>query len=157
MQQNELLIHNFYIAFLDKDFKTMQATYADNATFSDPVFQNLNATQTRGMWEMFCKRGKDMQLTFEILSIAENQIVAEWIPRYTFSATGNYVVNHITSTFIIADNKITQHTDNFNFYKWSCQALGFRGVLLGWTAFMQNKIRKTAMANLTKFIATNNN
>lgn len=155
MTRNELLIHNFYLAFIEKDFKTMQSSYSEQASFSDPVFQNLNVTEVRAMWEMFCKRGKDMHLTFEILSVTDNQIIAEWIPRYTFSATGKYVVNHIISTFTIADNKIIQHNDSFNFYKWCSQALGVSGILLGWTAFMQNKIRKKAIDNLNHFIQSN--
>lgn len=130
----------------------MQSSYANIATFSDPVFQYLNTAEVKGIWEMFCKRGKDMHLTFEILSVDDNQIGAEWIPRYTFSATGKYVVNHINSTFVIADNKIIKHSDNFNFYKWACQAFGVTGVLLGWTSFMQNKIRKTALAIIPHYL-----
>ena len=64
MHANEQLIHNFYSAFLDKDYQTMQNSYAEEATFSDPVFQHLSVQEVRAMWEMFCKRGKDMQLTF---------------------------------------------------------------------------------------------
>lgn len=135
----------------------MQASYAPDATFSDPVFQNLNIAEVQAMWEMFCKRGKDLQLNYDILSVTENQVIAEWIPRYTFSVTDKHVVNHITSTFLIVDNKIIKQTDNFNLYKWTSQALGAKGVLFGWSAFMQNKIRKTAMRNLHKFMQKSTN
>jgi limonene-1,2-epoxide hydrolase len=152
MHRNEVLIHNFFTAFSEKDYRTMQGSYAADATFSDPVFQNLNVAEVQSMWEMFCKRGKDLQLNFEILSVNENQVIAEWIPRYTFSATGKHVVNHITSTFVIVGDKIIKQTDNFNLYRWTSQALGVKGMLFGWSSFMQNKIRKTAMGNLHKFM-----
>ena len=57
---NQQLITTFYSAFQKKDYKTMQNCYADNATFSDPVFVNLNATEVKAMWEMLCIRGTDL-------------------------------------------------------------------------------------------------
>ncbi len=42
----------------------MQGSYADNATFKDPVFINLNAKQVRAMWEMFCVKSKDLKIEF---------------------------------------------------------------------------------------------
>lgn len=152
MHANEQLIHNFYSAFLDKDYQTMQNSYADEATFSDPVFQHLSVQEVRAMWEMFCKRGKDMQLTFSIQHADDKYVHATWIPNYTFSATGRPVTNYITSKFTIVDKKIVSHVDHFNFYKWSSQALGLSGTLLGWTPMVKNKVRKTAMKNLHIFM-----
>lgn len=40
----------------------MKNCYAEKATFNDPVFQNLNATQVRAMWEMFCVKSKDLKI-----------------------------------------------------------------------------------------------
>lgn len=154
MQPNESLIYNFYTAFINRDYPTMQNSYTDDATFSDPVFQHLNATEVRCMWEMFCKRANDMDLSFTIDKVTENEVIANWIPRYTFSATGKFVENHITSTFTIRDNKIVSHIDHFDIYKWSRQAFGVSGMLLGWTNFMQTKIRTKALGNLHKFMAT---
>jgi ketosteroid isomerase-like protein len=51
MNSNQQLISNFYTAFQNKDYKTMQAAYTDTATFSDPVFENLNAAEVRAMWK----------------------------------------------------------------------------------------------------------
>jgi limonene-1,2-epoxide hydrolase len=155
MQASEQLIHKFYSSFQEKDYQAMQHCYADTATFSDPVFRNLDATRARAMWEMFCKRGKDMQLTYSIQQANENTVQAIWIPDYTFSATGRHVTNYIHSTFTIENNKIVTHRDRFNFYKWSRQALGASGWLLGWTPFLQNKVRATANNNLDKFIESN--
>lgn len=43
MNANEQCINSFYTAFQNKDFKTMQQCYADNAVFTDEVFIDLDA------------------------------------------------------------------------------------------------------------------
>jgi hypothetical protein len=78
---------------------------------------------------------------------------AHWIARYTFSATGRPVVNDVRARFVIADGLITDHVDRFSFWTWSRQAIGTKGLLLGWTPFLRSKIGGTARAGLDKFIA----
>ncbi|MGB3947890.1 MAG: nuclear transport factor 2 family protein [Bacteroidia bacterium] len=150
---NQQLIIKFYKAFQNKDYKTMQDCYADNATFSDPVFVNLNATQVRAMWEMLCVRGKDLELTFKnVTATVGNQASAEWEAHYTFSASNRKVINQIKAAFLIENGKIVKHVDTFSFYKWSKQALGTGGLLLGWTRLLKNKVRQGAMKSLTDFM-----
>lgn len=153
MTPNEDLIHHFYTSFQLKDYRGMQECYADNATFTDSVFRNLDAIQTRAMWQMLISRGKDLVLEFKILSSNGNQVQAEWIAHYTFGATKRPVRNHIMAEFEIVDSKIVRHTDRFNFHTWSKQALGPIGLLLGWTPFLRNKVQKTAMKGLTDYMA----
>ncbi len=149
---NKELITKFYTCFQNKDFKGMQACYADSATFSDEVFVNLNASQVKGMWEMLCVRGKDLKLDFKNVQTNGTTGSAEWIAYYTFSASGRKVVNHVTANFVLADGKIVKHLDSFKFYKWSRQALGAAGVLLGWTGFFKKKVRQGAMKSLNDFM-----
>ena len=130
----------------------MQDCYADTATFSDEVFQNLNSAEVKAMWEMLCRRGKDLQIRFQNVSADETSGSAEWIANYTFSQTGNKVENRIKANFEFENGKIVKHVDEFDFYKWSSQALGFTGKLLGWTSFLKNKVRQTAMKSLTDFM-----
>ncbi len=152
MTPNEDLIHHFYTSFQQKDYRGMQECYADNATFSDSVFVNLNAAQVRAMWQMLVSRGKDLELEFKVLSSKGNHVNAEWIAHYTFGATKRKVRNHIKAQFEITDGKIVKHVDQFDFYTWSKQALGTPGLLLGWTPFLRNKVRKTAMKGLADFM-----
>lgn len=152
MNVNEQLIHNFYQAFQNKDYKTMQSCYADDAIFSDAVFQNLDAAQVRAMWEMLIKRGKDLQLEYHNVQADDTSGSAEWVATYTFSATGKKVINHIKANFIFENGKIIKHADQFDFYKWARQALGFTGLILGWTGFIKKKVRQTAMKNLDNFM-----
>jgi len=152
MNDNEKLIDAFYSAFQSKDFKTMQECYADAATFSDPVFRNLDAIQVRAMWEMFCKNGKELEISYKNI-ISEGEIgLAEWTANYIFSKTGRKVTNHIKAEFVIRNGKILSHTDSFSLYKWSSQALGLPGMLLGWTPIIRNKVRATAMQSLEMFM-----
>ncbi|MFD0940061.1 nuclear transport factor 2 family protein [Pedobacter boryungensis] len=152
MNANEQLINTFYTCFKNKDYKGMQACYADNAIFSDAIFKNLNAEQVKAMWEMLILKGKDLRLEFNNISADETTGKAHWDAYYTFSATGKKVINRIDASFEFENGKIVKHVDNFNFYTWAKQALGLSGMLLGWTGFLKNKIQTTALSNLTKFM-----
>ena len=152
MTSNIHLIEQFYSAFQKKDYTSMQGCYADNARFSDPVFHNLNAEQVRAMWEMLCLKGKDLEIEFKDVKANDADGSAVWIARYTLSSTGRYVVNHVTARFKFDNGKIIEHTDHFDFHKWSGQALGLSGRLLGWMPFVRNKVQKSAMIALNDFM-----
>lgn len=152
MNANEQLIQHFYTCFQNKDFKGMQACYADNAIFNDAVFKNLNAEQVKAMWEMLITKGKDMRLEFSQIKAYEKTGSAHWDAYYTFSSTGNKVVNRIDASFEFENGKIVKHTDDFSFYIWAKQALGISGLLLGWTSFLKKKIQNTALTNLNHFM-----
>ena len=152
MNANEKLIEKFYTAFKNKDYKSMQACYADNSKFNDAIFKDLNADQTKAMWQMLLTKSKDIRVVFSEITADEHSGKAHWDAYYTFSATGKKVVNKIDASFEFENGKIVKHTDSFNFYAWAKQALGLSGLLLGWTSFMKNKIQITAQKNLKKFM-----
>lgn len=152
MTANEQLIHQFYTAFQQKDYKTMQDSYAENAVFNDSVFRNLDTKQTRAMWQMLISRSGDMTLTFGNIRAAGNKVTAYWEAHYTFTATGKKVINKINAEFEIEDGKIVRHTDSFDFYKWAKQAFGAGGFLLGWTNVFKEKVRQTAKKKLDEYI-----
>lgn len=143
----------FYTAFQAKDHATMRSCYAAEAAFSDPVFTDLHGDKIGDMWEMLCKQGKDLTLTFEVLHTDATSARVRWIPVYTFSVTKRKVVNDVVATLQIVDGKITRHVDDFDLWKWTKMALGAPGTLLGWTSLVQNRIRKEAGKNLDKFVA----
>ena len=152
MHPNAQLITAFYKAFQNKDYKTMQNCYADNAVFNDAVFKNLDALQVKAMWQMLVTKGKDLQLQFSNVLADYATGSAEWVATYTFSQTKRKVTNRIKASFVFEQEKIVQHTDTFDFYKWSAQALGLPGILLGWSGFMKNKVQAGAMKNLADFM-----
>lgn len=134
----------------------MQACYADQAHFSDSAFVNLDNKEVKAMWEMLVKTGKDMSLSFSNVRETESGGSADWTATYLFSRTGNHVVNHVHSEFVIENGLIVSQTDHFDFYKWSRQAFGFTGLLLGWTPYFKSKVQNTAKQSLHDYMKKNN-
>ena len=131
----------------------MQACYADGAVFNDNVFSDLDARQVRLMWQMLIERGKDLDIEFRNIEANSSMGSAEWTASYTFSSSHRKVVNHIHSNFLFDSGKIVHHSDTFDFYAWARQALGLKGLLLGWTAFFRRSVQAQAKKSLRKYIS----
>ncbi len=151
MHAHEELIQRFYTALSKRDGAAMAACYTDDATFSDPVFTGLKGKEPGKMWRMLTSRGKDMTVVFDGIEANDTDGRAHWVATYTFSATGRRVVNDIHAKFTFENGKIKTHQDRFDLYKWMRQALGLKGVLLGWLPLVQGKLRATARAGLDAF------
>lgn len=147
------LITRFYTAFQQRDWQTMNSCYHAEATFHDPAFRNLNSTEVRAMWHMLCLNARDFSITFSDVNADEKAGQCRWKASYTFSKTGRKVVNDIRAAFTFKDGLILTHTDTFDLWKWSRQALGPSGILLGWSALVQNKVNDNARKSLSRFIA----
>lgn len=147
------VIARFYTAFARRDWSTMGACYHDKATFSDPVFPHLDAVEARAMWKMLVTSGKDLRVTHAMLSEDAKGGTAEWDAWYTFSKTGRQVHNRISATFTFQDGLILTHREHFDFWRWSRQALGISGSLLGWSPLVKNKVRWIAADGLRKAMA----
>ena len=145
---NAELISRFYQAFQQLDAETMAACYAENVQFSDPAFTDLRGRDAGDMWRMLTVRAQNFSLTFDSVQADDEQGSARWVATYLFSKTGNTVVNHIQANFRFVDGKIVEHRDSFDLWRWARQALGTKGLLLGWTPLVQGAIRKQAMAGL---------
>jgi hypothetical protein len=144
----------FYEAFAIRDWHTMGRCYAPSATFSDPVFPQLDVDGVRAMWEMLLTRGQDLTCSATVEE-SENHARAVWIARYTFTSTGRFVVNRVTTEMTIAAGRIVRQVDHFSFWNWSRQALGLPGLLLGWSPIVKNKVRAQAAHSLRQFMARN--
>jgi len=153
MHPHAELIQTFYQAFQKRDAASMAACYAPDVRFSDPVFQDLHGFRAGAMWQMLCERAKDFEMEWSGIEANDQVGRAAWQAWYTFSGTGRSVHNQITARFEFADGKIRSHQDNFNLWKWSGQALGLKGRLLGWAPPVQSAIRKQAAQGLNDYIA----
>ncbi len=153
MSTNEALIARFYDSFSRLDAAGMNACYSEDIVFSDPVFGLLQGDEARSMWEMLCKNAKDFSLTYsDIELLDEEYATCKWVARYTFSGTGNKVVNKIKAFMRIKDGKIIEHSDAFRLSTWIGQALGWKGVIFGWTGFMKKAVQKKARKNLNRYM-----
>ena len=130
----------------------MNACYGEEIVFSDPAFGLLYDEEVHQMWEMLCTNAKDLSLKFsDIEEIDEEYATCKWVAEYTFSKTGRRVVNHIKAFMRFKDGKIIEHSDAFKLSKWAAQALGWKGVLFGWSGFLQKRIQKNARLSLQRF------
>lgn len=146
---SEDVIRRFYDAFAARDGEAMARCYSDAVVFSDPAFPHLVGEQARDMWRMLTQRAKDFSLTYEITGPGR----VHWEARYLFSATGRRVHNVIDATVEVEGGLIVKHTDAFDFWRWSRQALGAPGVLLGWSSFLQRQVQGKAAQGLEQFRA----
>jgi ketosteroid isomerase-like protein len=153
MHPNAVLVTRLYESFQRLDGDGMAACYQPDATFSDPVFQDLRGPQVPAMWRMLAGRAKDFRLTFRDVRADDAQGSAHWEATYAFGKAGRRVHNRIDATFAFRDGKIARHVDRFDLYAWTRMALGPTGALLGWTPMVQGKVRREAMAGLEKFMA----
>lgn len=150
---NEDLIDRFYAAFDECDGATMAACYAPGARFSDPVFPDLTGAEPGSMWRMLTERASD--LSIELVERAADDATgrAHWLARYTFAQTGRPVENDVQASFRFEQGLIAEHRDVFDFYRWSRQALGPQGLLLGWTPMLRAAVRGRARKSLDEFMA----
>ena len=119
-----------------------------NAELIDRFYQAFQKLDAGDMWRMLCARAKDFSLTYQVFEADDQQGRARWVATYRFSATGRTVENHIEARFRFADGKIVEHHDHFDLWRWMRQALGAKGLLLGWLAPVQAAVGKQAMAGL---------
>lgn len=155
--ENKALIKHFYESFARHDVEAMVSCYHENVEFSDPAFPSLKGEDARNMWRMLISRGKaTLKISFENVEADEQKGSADWTAEYEFSQTGRNVINKIHAEFEFLDGKIIKHIDDFDFWKWSSQAIGLPGSLLGWSSFLKDKVRQKAAAGLAEFIANRN-
>jgi limonene-1,2-epoxide hydrolase len=151
MHPNHAVVEAFYACFARRDFAGMAACYDPEVEFSDPVFTRLKGQEAKDMWEMLCKRGKDLEITFHVLRADASGAAVHWEARYTFSGSGRKVHNIIEAEFELRQGKIVRHRDRFDLWRWTRMALGAKGVLLGWLPAVQNAVRAQAARTLTEF------
>ena len=155
MSGNAALIERFYTAFGARDHRTMAACYAPSARFSDPVFPHLEGPEIGAMWRMLCERATDLRIDYGNVRDEGNRCRADWQAWYTYSVTRRPVHNRIAATFGIENGLTQRHDDMFDLYRWARQALGLKGVLLGWAPPVQGAIRTQASRALASFIKKN--
>lgn len=151
MKNNEELIIRFYTAFQTLNYQEMQRSYHDDAEFSDPVFGTLTSQEVKTMWQMLLTRSKDLKIVFSDVQATETTGKCHWEAWYTFSKTGRPVHNIISASFEFKDDQIYRHHDTFSLWRWSRQALGPTGLLLGWTPWVQEKVKGTARKSLSAY------
>ena len=125
----------------------------EHARFSAPVFPDLDADHVRAIWRMLLERGSDLCISFTVLQEEERQGHVRWEAFYTFSGICRKVHNSIDSRFTFRDGLILTQRDPFSFWRWIRRALGVKGLLLGWTPLVRDRVRGSAAAALLRQLA----
>jgi ketosteroid isomerase-like protein len=155
---NKEVITDFYNAFACGDFQTMQQHYHDDIIFEDPAFGQLKGMEAKKMWQMLVERsGGKINVQFSDVKAGQHSGSAHWEAQYIFRQTGRKVHNRIDASFEFKDGKIYRHSDHFNLWKWSRQALGFSGFLIGFTGVFRNKLQQQTRKLLKQYMANENN
>ena len=158
MHPNEQLLQQFYTSFQKLDYEDVKACYHPEIEFRDNAFGDLKGKRVGAMWHMLFSGvtpDAPLQFTFSNIQADEQQGSASLEARYKFSLTGRQVHNKIQSTFQFQDGKIIRQIDRFDFWRWSRQAFGTTGLLLGWMPWFRHKFQTTANKRLDQFIARN--
>ncbi|WP_339656175.1 nuclear transport factor 2 family protein [uncultured Salegentibacter sp.] len=150
---NEKLIIDFYRAFQNGDPKAMNACYHKNIVFYDPAFGHIKGDRVRAMWYMLLEKSSgDLKVRFGDIQANDHNASAKWSASYYFGSQKRKVTNNGIGTFYIQNGKILQHTDHFDLWQWSRQALGFKGFLLGWTKSMKLKVQQESSKMLSRYL-----
>ena len=159
MHPNEQTLTRFYTAFAALDADTMGLCYAEDATFTDPAFKLYNRRDVAGMWQMLChstrvKNRADWRLEFKDVSANDSSGHVLWEAYYRFSVSNRLVHNIIEADFTFTpDGLIATHKDTFDFWRWSRQALGFGGLVLGWSSRFRKQVQAQTHAALQRYLA----
>ncbi|MBF6609136.1 MAG: nuclear transport factor 2 family protein [Flavobacterium sp.] len=155
MNPHEQLIEEFYAGFAAHNAKIMISCYHPDITFTDPAFGTLTGTDVSDMWSMLIERsGGNLVVEYSNIRADESIGSALWTATYEFSKTKRKVHNMVSSRFEFKDGLIIRHTDEFDIWKWSRQALGFSGKIFGWSPIMKKKIQRHAISSLRKYQQT---
>lgn len=146
-------IEKFYRAFNELDAERMLECYHEDVVFQDPAFGRLKGKEVFNMWRMLCRSqsGKDFRIHASNYEFADDKGSARWEAYYIYRKTGRKVHNRVTASFIFKDGKIIEHVDTFDLYAWARQALGFPGLVLGWTKKFQTKLHQRTNSMLQSF------
>ncbi|AFC26373.1 nuclear transport factor 2 family protein [Saprospira grandis] len=152
--ENKALIDKFYKAFAAADYETMASCYHPEVVFEDPAFGRLQGERAKKMWEMLLTQSKDsILIRHSELSADAEKGQAKWVADYKYGDKRRPVHNIVQAQFRFKDGLIIEHRDQFNLWRWSKQALGTTGHLLGWSGFFRKKMQQTTNGMLDKYMA----
>lgn len=151
-------VQRLYGAFARCDGEAMQALYAPQATFDDPVFSLQGAREIGGMWRMLCRSAKKRSGDVWSLEASEFHVEgdrgsAHWEATYLYGPADRRVHNVVDAAFEFdAEGLILHHVDHFDFPAWARQALGLPGRLFGWTPQLRRYAKRQAADKLARFL-----
>jgi hypothetical protein len=102
---------------------------------------------------MLTGRSDDLRVELLEHDADDSKGSAHWRANYTFTQTGRPVENDVHARFRFENGLIAEHSDDFSFHRWSRQALGPVGLLMGWNPLLRTATAGKARASLDQFMA----
>jgi ketosteroid isomerase-like protein len=150
---NKELITKFYDSFAKGDIERMIDCYHDDIVFQDPAFGTLKGEMAKNMWRMLLSRREaTTNITYSNVQETSEGGTSQWVASYIYGPKKRKIVNLVSAQMVISEGKITIHTDTFDMWKWTSQALGTTGYLLGWSSFFKGKIQQKLNRLLNKHV-----
>jgi SnoaL-like domain len=161
------VVTRFFDAFAQSDWQTMARCYHDKASFSDPIYPDLREERIVYMWHQLLGGAQQsgakskpkktlgleqLKLEYRILFGDERKAQVGWTATYVVG--GRSVSNEVLSTLAIWDDKIVRHVDEYNFWRWSRQALGLTGLAFGAMPWYQRSVQRSAQSRLDQAAGT---
>jgi ketosteroid isomerase-like protein len=152
---SDATIVRLYDALSRRDGEAAAACYTPDAVFEDPAFGRLEGGQVREMWRMLTASSPDLEVTLHDHGADGDRGWARWSARYTFTQTGNRVVNEIDTRLRFEGEEIAEQLDTFALRRWGRQALGRKGTVLGAAGLLGPLVRRQARSRLAGHVARN--
>lgn len=140
VDNNYQLIDRFYTALASRDIDTMLSCYHENVIYNDVGFGIQKGENAGTVWRFLIENGdKNAIINVSDIQISETKGQAIWTAKYTFGQ--RKIKNKITANFQFKNGKIIYHKDDYDLWKWSQQAFGLVGYLIGWSPLFRWLIR----------------
>ena len=143
----------FYASFSQGNANEMLKLYHPEIEFADPAFGTLKAEKAHAMWRMLLSsKQAQLKISYTIIDYSDTQVKVNWIADYYFGPKKRKVKNNVIADLTFQDGKVIKHTDSFDLWKWSRQALGISGFLPGWSGFLKRKIQERTNKRLINYM-----
>lgn len=125
---------SFYAAFARRDAAGMEAAYAPNVAFHDPLFGRLDGkSEVMQMWKTILPAAnpKTFQLEARVQPHPKQrpdgtfEVKVQWDAHYDLGK--RHVDNRSDTTLLVRNGKIVEQNDDWNLSAWTKQALPFGG------------------------------
>lgn len=116
----EETVRAFYEAFTNHRWDEVDALYAKDVRYEDPLFKHGNSGDVIHMWRTLFQ-ADELEMSYEITGVEGDVVKGRWTADYKFHGRPVHEVSE--STFKVQDGKIVSHRDDFSVVAWAKQAL----------------------------------
>ena len=143
------IVNLFFASLKSRNIEKMMEIYHSKIIYSDPLYGLLKQEDVIKRWQLLLEENviEDIQI-MDIKEYDDEYAMAHWNCTFYYTITQKKVTLSIKSFFKIENNLIIEQSDAYRLSKFISKAYGIKGLLLGWTKFMQHRVKKTALKKI---------